>query len=162
MFDRNKDKQPEKIETPAPSAPAADSGFSGSYKAPAASSGGKSAVLGATIRVKGDISGEENLLIEGSVEGSVSLASHEVTVGKTGKVHANITARTIRIDGEVNGDITGKEKVLVSSTSNIKGTIVTPKMTLEEGARFKGTIDIDPSHANSSGTAYKAPTDKPA
>lgn len=163
MFDRNKDKQPEKIETPTPAAPASDSGFSGGYKAPAAaSSGGKSAVLGATIRVKGDISGEENLLIEGNVEGSVSLASHELTIGKTGKVHANITARTIRIDGEVNGDITGKEKVLVSSTSNIKGTIVTPKMTLEEGARFKGTIDIDPAHANSSGTAYKAPTDKPA
>jgi cytoskeletal protein CcmA (bactofilin family) len=162
MFDRSKDKQPERIETPTPSAPGVDSGFSGGYKAPAAAgSGGKSAVLGATIRIKGDISGEENLLIEGSVEGSVNLASHELTVGKTGKVHANITARTIRIDGEVNGDITGKEKVLVASTSNIKGTIVTPKMTLEEGARFKGTIDIDPSHANSSGTANKAPIDKP-
>jgi cytoskeletal protein CcmA (bactofilin family) len=162
MFDRNKDKQPEKTEASAPTAPAADSSFNAGHKAPVASSGGKSAVLGATIRVKGDISGEENLLIEGSVEGSVSLASHELTIGKTGKVHANITARTIRIDGEVNGDIIGKEKVLVSSTSNIKGTIVTPKMTLEEGARFKGTIDIDPSHANSSGGSFKTPTDKPA
>jgi cytoskeletal protein CcmA (bactofilin family) len=163
MFDRSKDKQPERIETPTPPAPAVDSSFSGGYKAPAAvGSGGKSAVLGATIRIKGDISGEENLLIEGSVEGSVNLTSHELTVGKTGKVHANITARTIRIDGEVNGDITGKEKVVVASTSNIKGTIVTPKMTLEEGARFKGTIDIDPSHANSSGNAHKAPAPAPA
>lgn len=171
MFDRNKDKQPEKIETPTTAAPVADNSFSGSYKAPAsapavATSSGKAAVLGATIRIKGDISGEENLVIEGNVEGSVSLASHELTIGKNGKVHANITARTIRIDGEVNGDITGKEKVLVSSTSNIKGTIVTPKMTLEEGARFKGTIDIDPAHANTGsnagGSAYKAPADKPA
>jgi cytoskeletal protein CcmA (bactofilin family) len=161
MFDRNKDKQPEKTEVSTPAAPAVDSSFSGGHKAPVAS-GGKSAVLGATIRVKGDISGEENLLIEGNIEGSVSLASHELTIGKTGKVHANITARTIRIDGEVNGDIIGKEKVLVSSTSNIKGTIVTPKMMLEEGARFKGTIDIDPSHANSSGSSFKTPTDKPA
>lgn len=162
MFDRNKEKQPEKIDTPAPAAPVADTGYS-SYKAPAAApGGGKSAVLGATIRIKGDISGEENLLIEGNVEGSVSLASHELTIGKSGKVHANITARNIRIDGEVNGDITGKEKVVLSSTSNIKGTIVTPKMTLEEGARFKGTIDIDPSHANSSGTTHKPVADKPA
>ena len=159
MFDRNKDKQPEKIETPAPApspAPAVESSYS-SYKTPATSgSTGKSAVLGATIRIKGDISGDENLLIEGSVEGSVNLSSHELTIGKTGKVHANIAARTIRIDGEVNGDISGKEKVLVSSTSNIKGTIVTPKMTLEEGARFKGTIDIDPAHANSSSSVKPA------
>lgn len=164
MFDRNKDKQPEKIDTPVPPAPVADNSFSGGYKAPAtaAPSSGKSAVLGSTIRIKGDISGEENLLIEGNVEGSVSLSSHELTIGKNGKVHANITARTIRIDGEVHGDITGKEKVLVASTSNIKGTIVTPKMTLEEGARFKGTIDIDPSHANSSGAVPKPATDKPA
>jgi len=150
MFDRNKDKQPERIETPAPAAAPAVESNVGAYRAPAASSTGKSAVLGATIRIKGDISGDENLLIEGQVEGSVNLSTHELTIGKTGKVNANLAARVIRIDGEVNGDITGKEKVLVSSSSNIKGTIVTPKMTLEEGARFKGTIDIDPAHANSS------------
>ncbi|MDF1624140.1 bactofilin family protein [Pseudohongiella nitratireducens] len=130
--------------TPSP-APAPTS----SAPAPASVSN-KSAVLGATIKVKGDISGEENLLIEGQVEGSVSLSSHELTIGKTGKLNANLTAKTIRIDGEVDGDITGKEKVVVTSTSQIKGNIVTPKMTLEEGARFKGTIDIDPAHANSS------------
>lgn len=112
------------------------------------SSAGKTAVLGATIKVKGDISGEENLLIEGQVEGSVSLSSHELTIGKTGKLNANLTAKNIRIDGQVDGDIIGKEKVIVTSTSQIKGNIVTPKMTLEEGARFKGTIDIDPAHAN--------------
>lgn len=160
MFDRNKDRQPEKIDPPAPSAPAIDNS-SAAYRAPAAATG-KSAVLGATIRVKGEISGDENLLIEGHVEGSVSLSAHELTIGKTGKVHANITARTIRIDGEVHGDIAGKEKVVVSSTSNIKGTIVTPKMTLEEGARFKGTIDIDPAHANSSSAGFKPAADKPA
>jgi cytoskeletal protein CcmA (bactofilin family) len=159
MFDRNKDRQPEKIETPAPAAPAIDNS-SAAYRAPAAATG-KSAILGATIRVKGEITGDENLLIEGHVEGSVSLSAHELTIEKTGKVHANITARTIRIDGEVHGDIAGKEKVVVSSTSNIKGTIVTPKMTLEEGARFKGTIDIDPAHANSS-TSTKPAADKPA
>ena len=158
MFDRNKDKTSERTEAPAsPAAPAETSSTGASYRsAPAASpssASGKAAVLGATIKVKGDISGDENLLIEGQVDGSVMLANHELTIGKTGRLNADLTAKTIRIDGEVNGDITGKDKVVVSSTSHIKGNIVTPKMTLEEGARFKGTIDIDPSHANSNTSA---------
>lgn len=164
MFNTNKDKQQEKPETQAHSSANADSDFGSTSRAN--SSSGKSATLGATIKVKGDISGAENLLIEGHVDGSVNLASHELTVGKTGKVHADLIAKIIRIDGEVHGDIAGKEKVIVSSTSNIKGNIVTPKMTLEEGARFKGTIDIDPSHANENSSAgtFKAlsPTDKPS
>lgn len=135
-----------------------------SPSASSVSSSSKAAVLGATIKVKGDISGEENLLIEGQVEGSVSLSSHELTIGKTGKLNANLTAKNIRIDGQVDGDIIGKEKVVVTSTSQIKGNIVTPKMTLEEGARFKGTIDIDPAHANSNASPSPsvAASSKPA
>jgi len=163
MFDRNKDRQQDKPETSA--APAVESTYSNSPRPTSSASSGTSATLGATIKVKGDISGDENLLIEGEVEGTVNLASHELTVGKSGKVHADVTAKVIRIDGEVHGDITGKEKVFVSSTSIIKGNIITPKMTLEEGARFKGTIDIDPSHANGGSpvTSFKSgsPTDKP-
>lgn len=173
MFDRNKDKPSVKPESPSPASSNSGTNMSQSTPSPApshapstpsVSSSSKSAVLGATIKVKGDISGEENLLIEGQVEGSVSLASHELTIGKTGKLSANLTAKTIRIDGEVEGDITGKEKVVVTSTSQIKGNIVTPKMTLEEGARFKGTIDIDPAHANSSASPSPsvAPSSKPA
>lgn len=164
MFNTNKDKQQDKSDAQAHSSANADSGFGSTSRA--SSSSGKSATLGATIKVKGDITGDENLLIEGQVDGSVNLASHELTVGKTGKVHADITAKIIRIDGEVHGDISGKEKVIVTSSSNIKGNIVTPKMTLEEGACFKGTIDIDPSHANGNTTVgtFKAlsPTDKPS
>lgn len=156
MFDRSKDKQQDKPESSSAPAPAVESSYNSTPRPAAASGSGKSATLGATIKVKGDISGDENLLIEGQVEGTVTLASHELTVGKSGKVHADVTAKVIRIDGEVHGDITGKEKVFVSSTSNVKGNIVTPKMTLEEGARFKGTIDIDPSHANSSSASSSA------
>lgn len=164
MFDRNKDKQQDKSEPSGAAAPAAESSYSSAPRPASTASSGKSATLGATIKVKGDISGDENLMIEGQVEGTVNLASHELTVGKSGKVHADVTAKVIRIDGEVHGDITGKEKVFVSSTSIIKGNIITPKMTLEEGARFKGTIDIDPSHANGSSpvASFKSgtPTDK--
>ena len=149
MFDRNKDRHNERPETPAPAAPAPAPSITGHVPPQTAASGtGKAAVLGATIKIKGDITGDENLLIEGQVDGSVTLNSHELTVGRTGRVHADVSAKVIRIDGEVQGDITSREKVLLSSTSNTKGNIITPKMTLEEGARFKGSIDIDPGHAN--------------
>lgn len=156
MFDRSKDKPQDKPESSSAPAPAVESSYNSAPRPAAASTSGKSATLGATIKVKGDISGDENLLIEGQVEGTVTLASHELTVGKSGKVHADVTAKVIRIDGEVHGDITGKEKVFVSSTSSVKGNILTPRMTLEEGARFKGTIDIDPSHANGGSASNSA------
>jgi cytoskeletal protein CcmA (bactofilin family) len=161
MFDRNKDKIQERNEAPVTSTPQSTAPSS-AYQPAAASGSGKAAVLGATIKVKGDISGDENLLIEGQVEGSVTLPAHELTVGKTGKLTADLTAKVIRIDGEVDGDITGREKVFVTSSSKIKGNIVTPKMTLEEGARFKGTIDIDPSHANSNVSAVSLKTASPS
>lgn len=166
MFDRNKDKHNERTETPAAPAPAPGStgpgstgpGSTGNVPPRAA---GKAAVLGATIKIKGDITGDENLLIEGQVDGSVTLNSHELTVGRTGRVHADVSAKTIRIDGEVQGDITSREKVVLSSTSNTKGNIITPKMTLEEGARFKGSIDIDPGHANNSPGGRPSPSQSP-
>src|SRR5690554_5544214 len=143
MFDRNKDKHNERPETPAPAAPAPAPGNTSNVPPrAAAASSGKAAVLGATIKIKGDITGDEDLMIEGQVDGSVTLNSHELTVGRTGRVHADVSAKVIRIDGEVQGDITSREKVVLSSTSNTKGNIITPKMTLEEGARFKGSIDI--------------------
>jgi cytoskeletal protein CcmA (bactofilin family) len=160
MFNTTKDKQQDKPEPQTYSSASVDSSTGNTSRASATS--GKTAILGATIKIKGDISGDENLLIEGQVDGSVNLSSHELTIGKTGKLNADITAKIIRIDGEVHGDIAGKEKVIVSSTSNIKGNIVTPKMTLEEGARFKGTIDIDPSHANGSPSAAPFKTAGPA
>lgn len=152
MFDRNKGNKPESSEPT--SAVTATETRASSVGNPSPGSGGK-ASIGATIRIKGDISGDENLLIEGRVEGTVTLAANELVIGKSGKVSADLTAKVVRIDGEVQGDITGKEKVIFSSTSNVKGNIVTPKMTLEEGARFKGSIDIDPAHADGGASISK-------
>ncbi len=104
-----------------------------------------SAVIGQTIKVKGTITGDENLLIEGTVEGSVSLPKHDLTVGSSGSLQADISAKTVRIDGQVTGDISGVEKVIVSKTGHVRGNIVAPRVTLEDGAKFKGAIDMDPS-----------------
>lgn len=122
-----------------------------SYDAPAAPatapSKGKTAVIGPGIRINGDISGEENLIIEGRVEGSIKLKDHQVDVGPSGRVTANVTANVVRISGEVDGDINGQEKVVISRSGNVHGNIVSPRVTLEDGAIFKGSIDMDPGEA---------------
>ena len=102
-------------------------------------------MIGQTIKIKGTIEGDENLIIEGQVEGSVDLAQHDLTVGGSGNVKANLIAKTIKIDGKVNGDINGMEKVIVSKSGNVTGNIIAPRVTLEDGAKFKCSIDMDPS-----------------
>ena len=111
---------------------------------PAFAAAGKAAVIGPGIVIDGDISGSENLVIEGKVRGRIHLASHEVTVGQSGEVNADISAKVIRVAGKIKGDLSGKEKVIISSTGNVHGNIVAPRMLLEDGAVFKGSIDMDP------------------
>lgn len=101
-------------------------------------------MIGPSIEIKGTVTGDEDLVIQGKVEGSVELGAHELTVGESGRVKADITARTVRIDGEVAGDIRGNEKVVISKSGNVRGNIIAPRMTLEDGAIFKGSIDMDP------------------
>ncbi|MCB1684532.1 MAG: polymer-forming cytoskeletal protein, partial [Pseudomonadales bacterium] len=100
-------------------------------------------MIGKTISIKGDITGEESLIIEGKVDGTISLKNNDLTVGQSGVVNANITASVVRIDGEVKGDIIGIEKVVISKTGKVRGNIVGPRVTLEDGAKFKGSIDMD-------------------
>ncbi len=104
-------------------------------------------MIGPSIEIKGSVSGDEDLVIQGKVEGTIDLGAHEVTVGESGRVNADITARTVRIDGEVSGDVRGTEKVVISKTGNVKGNIIAPRMTLEDGAIFKGSIDMDPGES---------------
>ena len=107
-------------------------------------SSGRSAVIGPGIHINGDINGDENLIIEGKVDGKIHLAAHQVDVGQSGKVKADIKAKIIKIAGEVRGDLIGTEKVVILRSGNVHGNIVAPRMTLEDGAIFKGSIDMDP------------------
>lgn len=105
-------------------------------------------MIGSTIKIKGEVSGDEDLVIEGSIEGTIDLEAHQVTVGETGKVKADIKGKTVIVNGQVTGDITGGEKVIISKSGDLRGNIVTPRMTLEDGAVFKGSIDMDPGGSN--------------
>jgi cytoskeletal protein CcmA (bactofilin family) len=108
-----------------------------------ASSGGR-AMIGPTVVIEGKVVSGEDLLIEGNVSGSISAKGHEVTVGAAGKLKADISAKVVRIEGSVQGDISGVEKVIISKTGNVLGNIDAPRVTLEDGAKFKGSIEMDP------------------
>ncbi len=121
-------------------------------------------MIGPNITIKGTVTGEEDLLIQGKVEGTISLGQHEVSIGQSAEVTANIQAKAVKIDGEVAGDITGTEKVVISKSGNVRGNIVAPRVTLEDGAIFKGSIDMDPGEtsANTVSLASEKAQEKPA
>ena len=104
-------------------------------------------MIGPSIRIKGEVTGDEDLLIQGRVEGTINLQANEVVVGESGEVRADVHARTIRIDGKLDGDISASEIVTISRLGNVRGNIVAPRVTLEDGGVFKGSIDMDPAEA---------------
>jgi cytoskeletal protein CcmA (bactofilin family) len=115
---------------------------------PLVSTRDNSAAIGASIRIKGDVTGDENLIIQGQVEGTIKVQGHNVTISKTGKVSANIEANQIIVEGELHGDMFGEEKVIIRETGNVHGNIVAPRVTLEDGAMFKGSIEMEPRQKN--------------
>jgi cytoskeletal protein CcmA (bactofilin family) len=101
------------------------------------------AIIGPSIQLDGDLRGQEDLLIEGEVNGTVQLRNNSLTVGSQGKVKANVFAKEIIVDGLVEGDLFGSERVVVRKSAQVRGNITSPRVTLEEGARFKGSIEMD-------------------
>ena len=108
-------------------------------------------VVGSSILIQGDMTGDEDLVVQGRIEGSITLKKNLVTVGKDGRVNATVNARTIRVEGTVEGELRGKEQIIVSRTGSVQGNIVAPRVTLEDGCRFKGSIDMEGSDAGGAG-----------
>jgi len=99
--------------------------------------------IGQSIQIKGDLIGNEDLTIEGKVDGNISLKDHHLTIGPNGRITANILAKTVTVVGEVVGNITADEKVEVAGTGRMKGDITAPNLVLADGARFKGSVDME-------------------
>jgi cytoskeletal protein CcmA (bactofilin family) len=104
---------------------------------------GQRAVLSPSIVVRGEVAGDEDLMVEGRVEGKINLRQNLVTVGPKGRVAAEIHARAIQIEGEVEGNLTAEEQIVLRKSSRVRGDLVSPRVTIEDGARFKGSIDMD-------------------
>ncbi|MCC5794245.1 MAG: polymer-forming cytoskeletal protein [Chromatiales bacterium] len=112
---------------------------------PAAPSGqGEGAFIGASIQIHGELRGEEDVFVEGQVHGTVHLSSNTITIGNRGRLKADVYAHTILVDGKVEGDLYGAEQVIVRKSAEVRGNISSPRVSLEDGATFKGAIEMDP------------------
>ncbi len=115
-------------------------------------------VLGPTLYFKGDLSAEEDLLIQGRVEGSIN-HTQRLTVGAQGTVKANIRAQLIVVEGTVDGDLQAEKSVFLKDTAKVCGNIYAPTVSILEGACFTGNIDMDGRKTGQ--TAIKAETAAP-
>jgi cytoskeletal protein CcmA (bactofilin family) len=118
-----------------PSAPKAEPA------SPAPRAGGQ-AVIGRSITIRGEVTGDEDLVIQGRVDGSVDLVQHTVTVGPEGHVKAHINGRIVTVEGKVEGNVTGDEQVVLRKSSWVQGDIRAPRVVLEDGAHFRGGVTM--------------------
>jgi cytoskeletal protein CcmA (bactofilin family) len=123
---------------PAPSAPVSETTTS----RPTVGASGEQATIGKGLSIKGEINGSESLYIDGKVEGSVNLPGNRVTVGRNGQVAASITAREIVVLGKVRGNVTATDRVDIRAEGSLSGDVAAARISIEDGAFFKGGIDI--------------------
>lgn len=139
MRTSNDSKPADSVETTAPSVVEMPGGPTRSAHSPALS---QHSTIGKSIKIKGEIVAADPVYIYGSVEGLISAPAHRVTVGKEGKVKANISAREVVIMGEVRGNLNGGERVEIRSEGSVTGDLATRRICIEEGAVVTGSIDI--------------------
>jgi cytoskeletal protein CcmA (bactofilin family) len=99
-------------------------------------------ILPPSMRFKGELSADEDLLIQGSIEGTIN-HTQRVTIGKEGKIKANISANIIKVEGAVEGDLHAVHSVRVDQSGNLRGNIHAPSVCLVEGSHFNGAINMD-------------------
>jgi cytoskeletal protein CcmA (bactofilin family) len=99
--------------------------------------------IGESIQIKGEVAGNEDLTIDGKVEGKIMLKDHNLTIASNGRITSDIHAKNVTVIGEVVGNITADHKVEVAETGSVKGDIVSPRVLLADGARFRGSIDME-------------------
>jgi len=110
--------------------------------ASAAIPSGEQATIGKSLFVKGEVSGSESLYIDGKVEGTINLPGNRVTVGRNGQVAANIMAREVVVLGKVRGNVNASDRVDIRSEGSLTGDVAAARISIEDGAYFKGGIDI--------------------
>ncbi|HEU4402068.1 MAG TPA: polymer-forming cytoskeletal protein [Candidatus Polarisedimenticolia bacterium] len=99
--------------------------------------------IGPSIHIKGELQGDEDLTIDGRVEGKIELRDHNLTIGPNGKIKADLYAKTIVIAGEVTGSAFAAERVEIAPTGRLTGDITSPRITIADGAHFKGSVDME-------------------
>lgn len=109
--------------------------------------GARSARLGATVQIKGSITGAEDLQIDGIVDGPITIEGHGLTIGASAQLKSEIAAREVVVYGTVNGNVHARDRVDVKTDGAVFGDISTARISIEDGAQFKGRIEIDPTRS---------------
>ena len=140
---------------PPKSAPATWEGNTTMSTSPLGATGDRAtARLGSSLHVKGEITGSEDLLIDGSVEGLIQLDERKLTVGATAKVTADIIAREVVVYGTVKGNLRAKDRIEIKKDGSVNGDLTTARIMIEDGAYFKGSIEIDKSAEKETSSAF--------
>jgi cytoskeletal protein CcmA (bactofilin family) len=121
---------------------------------PATTSGG-TARLGASLHIKGEITGNEDLQIDGSIEGLVQLEDRKLTVGTSARVTADILAREVTVYGTVKGNLRARDRIEIKKDGSVVGDLTTARIMIEDGAYFKGSIEINKTGEGSEGDSEK-------
>jgi cytoskeletal protein CcmA (bactofilin family) len=159
MFDKHKNAKQNSPETQESKA----SQQAPSMGATAAATPTKVAMIGQGISISGDVKADTNLKVEGRIEGRIVQCAQDVEIAETGYVTASIMAKVVKVSGVVSGDIGGNEKVLISRTGRVQGNIIAPRVQLEDGALFRGSIDMnqaEPAKAEKPAAVSRTSTDK--
>ncbi len=112
------------------------------------SASGETAVIGRSIQISGDLRGDEDLRIEGDVTGTVELRNSSLTIGKEGRIKADVYAKTVIVEGHMEGDVYASERISIRASAQVLGNVTAPRVGLEEGARFKGSVEMDQESVN--------------
>ena len=118
--------------------------------------------IGKSVIIKGELSGSEDLTIEGQVEGKIELRQNILTIGPNGKIKAQVFAKTVVVQGEVIGNITATERVDIRDAGSVDGDLSAPRVAIADGAHFRGAIDMQKGGAPKAAGDHKAADVKPA
>jgi len=117
--------------------------------------------VGRTLSLKGELAGDEDLVVDGEFAGTIELGAHSFTVGPQGRVQADVHAREIVIEGTLRGKLRASERLVITRTGNVVGDLVAARVVIEDGAYFKGSIDIErpgeekPARAEAGGESFR-------
>jgi cytoskeletal protein CcmA (bactofilin family) len=103
----------------------------------------ETAGIGASIRIVGDVTGDEDITILGKIEGKIVLPKHSVTIGQSGRVKADIQAKFVSVAGEVHGNLIAGEQIVIRKTATMLGNLTAPRVGLEDGCRFRGSVEME-------------------
>jgi len=161
MWKRDEAVKPPQQSTPTPSTPTT----TGTPQTPSAAAttgtgpqqGRGNVNIGKSVIIKGELSGSEDLTIEGQVEGKIELRQNVLTIGANGRIKAQVFAKAVVVQGHVTGDITATERVDIRDNGSVDGDLVSPRVAIADGSHFRGSIDMQRQGSKGAGAADSKP-----